>query len=322
MNSRAKRRDGVASTILCVGATPAEQRVMVFSQLTEDAVNRAALTLDGAAGKSVNVAKVLKALGEHPYATGFLGGDRGRRIRSRLDHQRIQHEFVDVPSHTRLCITVIDQYAGSQTELVEESLPVPSRCYSELFRVVRKRLPVSRAIILSGTLTQGGPADFYFRCVRESNQVGILSVVDAKGESLDRALDAHPSLVKPNRSELEASVGRKLKSERALRKAMQELVDRGAGSVVVTGGAEATLAFDGTSFWRIHPVRLKAVNPIGSGDSFTAALVSSLLRGEDLGEACRWGTAAGGANTLSLMPGELTLKKVREIGPLIHVERL
>jgi len=63
--------------ILCIGTTPAAQRVMVFHRLTLDAVNRATTTLDGAAGKSVNVAKVLQALGEHPVAAGFLGGDRG-----------------------------------------------------------------------------------------------------------------------------------------------------------------------------------------------------------------------------------------------------
>ena len=67
--------------ILCLGTTPAVQRVMVFTKLTLDAVNRAATTLDGAAGKSVNVAKVLKSLGERPVATGFLGGDRGTFVR-------------------------------------------------------------------------------------------------------------------------------------------------------------------------------------------------------------------------------------------------
>jgi fructose-1-phosphate kinase PfkB-like protein len=58
--------------ILCIGPTPAAQRVMIFPQLVLDAVNRAASTLEGAAGKSVNVAKVLKVLGEQPLATGFL----------------------------------------------------------------------------------------------------------------------------------------------------------------------------------------------------------------------------------------------------------
>ena len=61
--------------ILCIGTTPAAQRVMIFRKLTPDAVNRAVTTLDGAAGKAINVAKILKALGAHPVATGFLAAN-------------------------------------------------------------------------------------------------------------------------------------------------------------------------------------------------------------------------------------------------------
>ena len=82
--------------ILCIGTTPATQRVMVFRKLTLDAVNRAVTTLDGAAGKSVNVAKVLKALGEQPVAAGFLGGDRGEQLRAVLEARGIELDFVKV----------------------------------------------------------------------------------------------------------------------------------------------------------------------------------------------------------------------------------
>jgi hypothetical protein len=43
--------------ILCIGPTPAIQRVMVFRSLAVDQVNRAVRTVEGIAGKSTNVAK-------------------------------------------------------------------------------------------------------------------------------------------------------------------------------------------------------------------------------------------------------------------------
>src|SRR5512143_2835089 len=98
-----------SNMILCIGTTPAAQRVMVFRRVVPDSVNRAVTTLDGAAGKSVNVAKVLKALGEHPLATGFLGGDRGDEIRAILATKGVECEFVPISSPTRQCITVLDQ---------------------------------------------------------------------------------------------------------------------------------------------------------------------------------------------------------------------
>ena len=100
---------------------------------------------------------------------------------------------------------------------------------------------------------------------------------------------------------------------------MRELVDRGASQVLVTGGIEPTLAFDGVKTWRIPTPVIKVVNPIGSGDAFAAGVVSRLIRGEELSEACRWGTAAAAANALTPIPGELALERVesllREVKP-------
>ena len=39
--------------------------------------------------------------------------------------------------------------------------------------------------------------------------------------------------------------------------------------IVVTAGAAPTLAFDGHEFWRVTAPKVKALNPIGSGDAFT-----------------------------------------------------
>src|SRR5258707_622746 len=125
--------------IFCIGTTPACQRVMVFPGLVPDAVNRAAITSDGVAGKSVDVGKVLQRLGETVLATGFLGGDRGREIERALAAQGIAREFVPVEVRTRQCITVIDQATGAVTELVEESRPVGADDYMRLREIIQRR---------------------------------------------------------------------------------------------------------------------------------------------------------------------------------------
>jgi tagatose 6-phosphate kinase len=308
--------------ILCLGTTPAVQRVMIFRKLTLDAVNRAVTTLDGAAGKSVNVAKVLKALGEHPVATGFLGGDRGEFLQRALAEQGVDSDFVTVSTRTRQCITVIDESAGTQTELVEESRPVAAADFDKLMAIVHRQMPDCRALVMSGTIITGGPANLYFECARQAASSGVFSAVDGQGMALLEALPAKPGLVKPNRTELAATLRRELKDDAGLRKAMLELCERGAKRVVVTAGKEPALAFDGNVFWRITPPRIKPVNPIGSGDAFTAGLVSRLVRGDDLGEACRWGTAAGTANALTPMPGEVDQDDVERLVREIEVGRI
>jgi 1-phosphofructokinase family hexose kinase len=308
--------------ILCIGTTPAAQRVMAFRKLTIDAVNRAVTTLDGVAGKSVNVAKVLQALGEHPMAVGFLGGDRGEDVRALLEERGIEQEFVKVAPRTRQCITLLETSAGTHTELVEESQPVAPADYEELMRVIRRRMKGCRAIVMSGTITPGGPVDLYYQGTQMAHAAGALPVVDAQGAALFEALRAKPALVKPNRPELAATLGRELKDEAAVMSAMRELCERGAQRVVITAGKDPALAFDGQSWWRVHAPRIAATNPIGCGDAFAAGLVWRLLRGEDLGQACRWAGAAGAANALTVQAGEVHRNDVERLAGEVRVEAL
>jgi tagatose 6-phosphate kinase len=308
--------------ILCIGTTPAAQRVMIFRKLTPDAVNRAATTLDGVAGKAINVTKVLKALGTHPIATGFLGGQRGEFLRAVMAEKKIEFDFISVKAPTRQCITVIDETAGTHTELVEESRAVGLEDFKKFMAVVRRHIVGCRAVVMSGTIASGGPVTLYYDCVRLAEKAGAISIVDAQGAALAEALKAKPGLVKPNRPELAATVGRKLKSEADVMQAMRELHERGAQRMIVTAGREPALAFDGKNCWRIITPRIPVVNPIGSGDAFTAGVVWRLLRGDNLGEACRWGAAAGAANALTPMPGELNREDVTRLAKKVLVQKI
>jgi len=308
--------------ILCIGATPAAQRVMTFGKLELDHVNRARETRDGIAGKSINVAKVLATLGARPIATGFLGGARGDEILAELSKQGVDANFVRLNVATRQCITVLDQSARTVKELVEESRAVPSEAYDTLLAMIEKILPGCQAVVMSGSLTPGAPTDFYKRITSKATSLGIFSAVDAQGPPLLEALVAGPGLVKPNRLELAATVERPIKNEADILAAIKEVEQRGAKKVVVTAGKNSTLAADETNVWRIEPPIVDAVNPIGSGDAFTAGLVWRLTQNDSLGEACRWAAAAGAANALTMMPGDLELTEVRRLADQVKVERL
>jgi tagatose 6-phosphate kinase len=243
-----------------------------------------------------------------------------------LQSMEITVECETVEPQTRECVTIINQKDGSVTELVEESKAVPDSHYEALLSTVKRCLskPGSRcqAITLSGTITPGGPVDFYYQCTQLAHAAYAIAVVDAKGPVLEQALAAKPDLVKPNRAELAATLGYELPDEQALLNGMRALYERGAARVIVTAGAHPTLAFDGRKCWRVEAPRINTVNPIGSGDSFTAGVTSRLIRGDDLGEACRWGCAAGTANALTLMAGELNRADVQRLQGEVGLELL
>ncbi len=158
--------------------------------------------------------------------------------------------------------------------------------------IIQRRVKGCRAVVMSGTITSGGPTDLYLRGTQLAHEAGAISVVDAQGSRAGSGARGQARAGETKPPGTGGHGGAELKDEKAVMSAMRELCERGAQRVVITAGKEPALAFDGRSFWRVHAPRIEALNPIGSGDAFTAGLVWRLLRGEDLGEACRWGSAS------------------------------
>jgi len=304
--------------IICLGTTPAVQRVMVFKKLELGEVNRAVEVHQDVAGKSVNVAKVLAALQKPVLASGFVGGQRGEFIREQLDQRGITHDFVSVGPQTRLCVTILDQGAGTITELVEESQSVEESAWDQLLAKVAKR-PGAKMLILSGTLAGGARPGFYRQCI-ESTQMP--AIVDTQGQVLLESLKARPLVAKPNRKELGVALGLSVDTDSSLQHAMIELVGLGAKNAVITLGADGAMAFDGSEFWQVTSPKVSAVNSVGSGDAFTAGLAAGLVDGQTLAEACRLGAACGAANALTLMAGEVRAEDVKTLLEQTTIQRV
>jgi tagatose 6-phosphate kinase len=309
--------------IICLGTTPTVQRTMTFARLAMDDVNRAASVRQFASGKSVNAARVLHTLREPCVATGLLGGDSGRFMRQDLDLDGIGHNFVDTsPLATRLCLTLLDESNGTATELIEEPAPPPTESFDELLTKLEELIATTRArwLVLSGTLAPGAGDDYYAKCVRLASSRDIGTIVDAKGAPLRIALAERPTVIKPNRAELAMALEMSIDSEQSLRDAMRQAVELRAQWVAVTHGTDDTFVSDGSRFWRIPTPKVKAVNPIGSGDSFAAGLAAGLRRGEVMPEACRLAIACASANAMTANAGEVHLRDVEALLPRVVVE--
>jgi tagatose 6-phosphate kinase len=299
--------------IICLGTTPAVGRTMTFERVSVDAVNRAKTVQADAAGKAINAARVLHTLGRDPVATGFLGGFSGQLIQQDLDRIGMAHDFLIVEPPTRVCVTVIDQSAGTATELIEEAGAVPADAYSALLAKLEDKIKQAKGLILAGGLPAGAPRDFYARCVSLAVSAGVFVVLDAKGEPLRQSLGSRPTIVKPNRSELEETVGMKIDSDETLKEAIRQLIAAGPRWAVVTAGAAATVASDGKSFWRISTPKVQTISAIGSGDSFAGGLMAGVTEGKAVPEACRLGAACGAANAMTPFAGHVRLQDVEAL---------
>ena len=309
--------------LLFVGPTPAIARVMEFDRLSLDGVNRAARTTSVAAGKAINAARAAVLVGaENVFASGFAGGLTGDELMTGVTACGIRPQLTRVSAPTRVCVTVIDQVTHTATELVEESHPVESEDYERLLADISAiiRSEKSGTLNLCGSLTPGGPTDFYAKCVRLGKAAQWQTIIDATGEPLRLAIGEHPDWIKPNSQELAKAMGFNPADESALLAHARLLAEAGTNSLITRGAQPALLSAAGESYWFTVPA-VTAVSPIGSGDSVTGVLAASLSAGKSPIESTTAALAAGVANVLTPLPAMFELTEFRIFGRMITRQR-
>jgi tagatose 6-phosphate kinase len=237
--------------------------------------------------------------------TGLAGGRTGEALADGLAGTGITVELTPIAGETRRTFVVVDSVRG-QTALFNEPGPAVSAAeYERFFVAYEKALASSAAVVLSGSLPPGVPAEAYAGLIAAAAGTGVRAVLDASGAGLAYGAAAGPAVVKPNLAELEAVAGHKLRTDEAaapdlpvIERAARALAGP-ATSVVVSLGPDGLLAVGPDGTWHARPPGHVPGNPTGAGDAVVAGLADSLVRGQDwpatLRHAAALGTAAAAA---------------------------
>ena len=309
------------SRILCVSLTPCLQRTVRFSNFQVSEVNRARSVAVSSGGKSVNVARTLKALQESPLATGFAGGETGNTMSLFLEQIGVETDFIRTNQETRICTTLIDDTTGSVTELVEEA-PLPTANeWSLLDEKLSSLLAPNAMMILAGAPPPGSPEDIYARYAKRARESGSTLLLDARDAPLIEALPHAPLLAKLNHQELAATCRRPIPTDQELRRSARLLLDGGAQWILVTCGEQDAWLLNETAAWRFSPPAVDVLNAIGSGDATTAGIAAGLRRGQSMPDAVRLGIACGSASAATLTPGDVDTGLVEQLVREVRIEK-
>ncbi|WP_240761995.1 1-phosphofructokinase [Paenibacillus thalictri] len=284
-------------------------------------VTRVSGMIADAGGKGINVARVASLLGAQVTASGFAGGSNGRFIESELAKLGIAHDFVHVEGESRLCLNIMDEEAGTSTELLEPGPTVPQEQYEQLKMTVKQLAGRSRVLCFSGSMPAGVPVESYAELVAIARQAGATVLLDASGEALVRGITAAPFMIKPNEDEAAVLLGGPLDAGGSeCRQQLARLAAAGIACVIVSLGADGAVALWDNRLYRIRVPRISAVNTVGSGDAFTAGFAVALAEGRAPEECLRLAAAAGSANALQRRAGWIDVSDVRSLAEQIAVE--
>ena len=174
-------------------------------------------------------------------------------------------------------------------------------------------------VVLTGSLPPGCPADYYAHLIEK---LPCRVAVDADGETLARAVEKAPFLIKPNRDELSMLTGLPLETEAELLSAGRDLLTRGVSVCAISLGSRGALILDVSHAYRAQPLTLEADSTVGAGDSMMAGLCAGLLEGKDLGEALRLGSAAAAASLLQPGTGAGDMECIARLLPEIQIQQI
>ena len=282
-------------------------------------------------GKGVNVARVLKALGQPVIATGFTGGATGTRIVDQLTQLSVLSDFVRIREESRTNTAVIDPTTGEQTEINERGPKVTAQ-EVELF--VDKLLYLAKGAsmcVFAGSLPRDVDTDIYAGLIRELRRLGVTTIVDTDGDPLRRAVRAEPDVISPNVLEAEELVGHEFSDgpdEWAI--ATREMCDLGAREAIMTMGEGCFARMrpeDGESEPALYHVKMAspALEPratIGSGDAFLAGFVAARYSGRSAADCLAYGVACGAESTQHLGAGLIEPERVARLLAETDVQRL
>jgi len=292
-----------AQRILFVAANPSIDRLAEVDVLTVGAIHRPDRVLAVPGGKGLNAARAAVALGARVTAVAIVAGRAGEWIAERLVETGIDAALVRDGGlgETRTCLSVLDRSSGRLTEFYEPGTAIQPATWPAFEEALRAELATGdvAAVVCSGSLPPGAPDDAYARIVRLA--AASITIVDTHGAPLGLAVAEHPSVVKVNAAEAAEATGLEVTSPAEAADAARALIDRGAGQVVVTLGADGAVACDGPSAWHLTSNAGRGSYPVGSGDAFIAGLAIGLVAGSSLVAAAGGGMAAGIAN--ALLPG-------------------
>jgi 1-phosphofructokinase family hexose kinase len=305
--------------ILTAGLSPVWQQVLVFDALTLGEVNRARSVSWCASGKVLNAARALHHLGAPGKALTVVGGSTGDAVRREFARAGIPARWVEVAPPTRVCTTILEAGRRVATELVPDAGEITPAEHAAFVATYDEEAAAATVVVLIGSLPAGTLAGFYRELVGRTRGKVIL---DARGPELLDAVAARPFLIKPNRGELQRTLGRPLDSDEDLFAAMREMNGRGAEWVVITDGPNPVHATSRDGLYRLRPPPVPVVNPIGCGDCMAAGIAWAVHRGMEPVEAIRRGLAVAADKLGRALPGAVERDAAEALVPAVEVTRL
>lgn len=251
-----------------------------------------------AGGGGINVSKAIVKLGGNSLCIHTSGGSAGKMLEELIQKEGIENKVIPTQNWTRENFIAFENTTKAQYRFGfpgNELLEIEKETVIEIIKKIKVDY-----LVLSGSLNEGLPADFYQKISETAKASGIKVIVDTSGEPLRKVLEKGVYLIKPNIGELAKLIGVERLALPEVEKAAKTLIEKGSAEVVVVSlGAEGAILVskDKTEF--VNAPKAEKKSTVGAGDSMVGGMVWALSQNKSLKEVIQWGVCCGTAATMN-----------------------
>jgi 6-phosphofructokinase 2 len=284
--------------IVTLTVNPALDKSAHFRGLVPEQKIRCETPRFDAGGGGINVSKAIAHLGGSSKALFTSGGSTGKMLKEIIEKEGISFETIEIHSVTRESFVAVDDNTNLQYRFGFKGAEINEDEKDKIIQLIQELK--STYLIVSGSLNEGLPIDFYKTIAEITKKLGIKLIVDAYGDALIKALEAGVFMIKPNVAELSKLTGvESLEMEEINHAAKKIIASGGAEIVVVSLGPQGAVMVTKDFYEFVPAPNVVKKSTVGAGDSMVGGMVLALSQNKPLTEVIRWGVACGSAATMN-----------------------
>jgi len=286
------------NSIITLTINPSLDKSTHFAKLIAEQKIRCESPRYDAGGGGINVSKAISKLGGSSTCVFTSGGSSGEMLEDLIAKEKLQSIVIKTKNWTRENFIAFDTSTQSQYRF---GFPGNKLFDDETDKIIEMVSNLkAEYLVISGSLNEGLPSNFYQKIAETAQTSGIKVIVDTSGEALQKVLETGVYLIKPNIGELAKLIGVERLELANVEKAAKNLIEKGAAEIVVVSlGAEGAILVSKNETHFVKAPIVDKKSTVGAGDSMVGSMVWALSQNKPLKEVIQWGVCSGTAATMN-----------------------
>jgi 1-phosphofructokinase family hexose kinase len=304
---------------------PAIDKILFMERFVRSRTNRLSRTMETIGGKGTHVSINLNLLGVKNIALGVAFGQNGKKIINLLHTLGVKENFLFYEIEgfeSRTNYEIVEATGHACTMLTERGPVLPRQITDDLINQIQELIKEGDSLILTGDASNVEDTAIYSRVTKIARDLGVRVFLDASGNYLIEGLASYPFLIKPNLEELSFVAGRNLKTVEEIVTTMRELDRYNIPVITMTWSNNGAIVKFEDDFFRVHPVKVNAVNEAGCGDAFLSAMVAGLDAEENIIHTLKNAGAIAAATAESELTVGFEPARAKELFAKVIVEKI